>query len=412
MNAHVSVPTCLACVIAYLPYSHADEPKVTPRTMQVAVVDADGRPISKAEIHVSVWTKEPFKATRDFVCDDEGRTNFDLPNEIQILRLWAKKAGHVALFAQWWPEHEQAPRPIPDQFTFRLTRGTRISGLVKTEDGKPIAGAKVEVRLMDRRAELVSVEPIPNTWLSEGEDAVKTDGTGRWSLDNVPAGDAEVSLLLSHPDYVSDVKWGGLQNESDVDSKSLRTGDATIVMYRGIAVTGTVTNAKGEPVRDAIVVWGDDPYFQWGSQEVRTDEMGKYRLPPRHAGEGLTVTAIAVGYAPQQEKIAIPTQTFVNFQLATGKTLQIQFVDNTGAPVPGVGVGIESWRGNKALYNHKHPNVLDTKIPRQANGEGLFEWTWAPADAVSFTFYKEGFREVGGRVLSASEGPFAITLER
>ena len=412
MNAYVSVLVWLACAIAYLPDAAADDPKAAPRTMQVAVVDADGKPISKAAIHVSVWTKEPFKANRDFVCDDEGRTKFDLPNEIQILRLWAKKAGHVALFAQWWPEHEQAPRPIPDQFTFRLTRGTRISGLVKTEDGKPIVGAKVEVRLIDRRAELVSVEPIPNTWLSEGDDAVKTDGAGRWSLDNVPAGDTEVSLLLSHPEYVSDLKWGGLQNESDVRSQSLRTGDATIVMYCGIAVSGTVTNGKGDPVRDAIIVWGDDPYFQSGSQEVRTDEMGKYRLPPRHAGEGLTVTAIAVGYAPQQEKIALPTQTSVSFQLAAGKTLQIHFVDDAGAPVPGVGVGIESWRGNKALYNHKHPNVLDTKIPRQANDKGLFEWTWAPADAVSFTFYKEGFREVRGRLLTADQGPLAVKLER
>ena len=412
MNAHVSVLTCLACAIVYLPDADADEPKATPRTMQIAVVDADGRPMPNAEIHVSVWTKEPFKANRDFVCDADGKTMFDLPNEIQILRLWARKEGHVALFAQWWPEHERAPRPIPEQFTFRLERGTRIGGLVKTEDGKPISGAKVEVRLMDRRAELVSIEPIPNIWLSEGDEAVKTDRDGRWSLKNVPAGDVEVSLLFSHPEYVSDVQWGGLQNEQDVRSQSLRAGDAAIVMYRGIAVSGTVTNAQGEPVRDAIVVWGDDPYLQWGSQEVRTDEMGKYRLPPRHAGEGLTVTAIAAGFAPQQEKIALPTQISVNFQLATGKTLRIHFVDDTGAPVPGVGVGVESWRGNKALYNHKHPNVLDTKIPRQANDEGLFEWTWAPDDAVSYTFYKEGFRALRGRALVAGEGPFAIKLER
>lgn len=412
MNAHVSALTCLACAISYLPSANADDPKVMPRTMQVAVVDANDKPIANAEIHVSVWTKEPFKANRDFVCDANGKAKFDLPNEIQILRLWARKEGHVALFAQWWPEHEAAPRPIPEQFTFRLERGTRISGLVKTEDGKPIAGAKVEVRLMDRRAELVSIEPIPNTWLSEGDEAVKTDRAGRWSLENVPAGDVEVSLLFSHPEYVSDVKWGGLQNEQGVRSQSLRAGDAAVVMYRGIAVSGTVTNAQGEAVRDAIVVWGNDPYLQWGSQEVRTDEMGKYRLPPRHAGEGLTVTAIAVGYAPQQEKIAVPTQTVVDFQLAAGKTLQIHFVDDTGAAVPGVGVSLEGWKGNKALYNYKHPNVLDTKIPRQANGEGLFEWTWAPSDAVSYTFYKEGFREVRGKFLTADQGPFAIKLER
>src|SRR5262245_51569649 len=100
MNVHISVLACLASAIAILSDAQADEPKATPRTMQVAVVDADGKPIPKAELHVSVWTKEPFKANRDFVCDADGRTKFDLPNEIQILRLWARKAGHVALFAQ------------------------------------------------------------------------------------------------------------------------------------------------------------------------------------------------------------------------------------------------------------------------------------------------------------------------
>jgi Protocatechuate 3,4-dioxygenase beta subunit len=395
----------------WAPFAVADEPKPPERSMQVTVVGPDDKPVVGAKIHVSLWTKEPFKANRDFVCDAEGRTTFDLPKQIRILRLWASKENHVALFAQWWPEQEAAPRPIPQQFTFHLAKGTNLGGTVKNDDGKPIAGANVEVRLSGGDGGLVSPEPIPTIWLSEGEDAVKTDAEGKWAISNVPAGDVEVSLLLTHADYVSDGEWGVLQKEQGVTMKSLRDGTAIVVMHRGISVTGTVTDPDGKPVPDAIITWGEDPYFQPGSQETRTDKEGKYRTPPLAYG-ALPVTVIASGFAPQQEKIELPAQIAVFFQLTSGTPLRIHFIDDAGAPVPEVSVGIESWRGNKGLFNHKHPNVLDTKIPRQANKDGLYEWTWAPNDEVKLTFYKEGFRAVRGFGATAGKGPLAVKLER
>jgi hypothetical protein len=193
--------------------------------------------------------------------------------------------------------------------------------------------------------------------------------------------------------------------------KSLRDGTGTVVMHRGIAVTGTVTDPEGKPVPEAMIVWGDDPYLQWGSQETRTDKEGKYRTPPLANGP-LAVTVVAPGFAPQQEKIELPAQIAAFFQLTPGKSLRIHFIDETGAPVPEVFVGLESWRGNKALFNHKHPNVLDTTIPRQANKEGLYEWTWAPSDEVTLSYYKEGYRAVRGQAVIASKGPLGVKLER
>jgi uncharacterized GH25 family protein len=341
-----------------------DEPKPAERTMQVTVLGPDDRPLSGAKIHVSLWTKEPFKSNRDFVCDTEGRTKFDLPKQIEILRLWASKEDHVALFAQWWPEQEPVERPIPEQFTFRLAKGTTLSGAVKNDKGEPVAGAKVEVRLRDSGG--ISFEPVPSTWLSTGDDAVKTDAEGKWSITNAPREPTDVQLLLTHPDYVSDEKWGDLQGEQGVTTKSLRDGSATIVMHDGIAVTGTVADPAGTPVADAMIVWGEDPYFTWGSQETRTDKEGKYRIPPMRNGL-LTLTVVAENYAPQQQKVTLPDQAAANFQLAAGESLRIHFIDEIGAPVPEVSVLIQRWRGNAGLFNIKHPNVLDSKIPRQAN---------------------------------------------
>jgi hypothetical protein len=62
--------------------------------------------------------------------------------------------------------------------------------------------------------------------------------------------------------------------------------------------------------------------------------------------------------------------------------------------VPGVGVGIVNWRGGKSLYNNKHSNVLNTKIPVAADKNGLYEWNWGPPDEVMYNFWAKGYRDV------------------
>lgn len=381
--------------------------------MQVSVVDSDGKPLIGAKVHVSVWTKEPGYGNRDFVCDDDGKTKFELPKQIQILRLWASHKGHVGMFAQWWPEQEAKPREIPTEYTFGLVAGSKVGGIVRNEEGEPIVGAKVGVRLVgfhgEGEAAELAMRAIPNMWLAEGDGAIKTDVEGRWSLDNVPPGDTEVLVMLGHPDYISESKWGGLQKEQEITMRSLRDGSATIVMERGVSVIGVVTDQDKKPVAGAIIVQGIDPYFESGSQEVRTDAEGKYRLPPQPVGP-LVVSVVAEGWSPDQRKLdsaaANPT---ANFQLKPGKTTQIRFIDDSGSAIPKVSVGIHGWRGNNALYNAVHPNVLNTKIPNQADADGVFQWTWSPGDVVSYTFYKEGYSEAR---LAAGEGEHVVKMRK
>ena len=122
-----------------------------------------------------------------------------------------------------------------------------------------------------------------------------TDEQGRWTLDNVPPDDdLELRLKLSHPDYISDPNWGTMQEQQGVDLKALRARTATIMMQGGIVATGTVTDPQGKPIAGAVVVRGDHPYWEVGSQEVRTDEQGRYHLPPLAAGK-LTITVDCPG---------------------------------------------------------------------------------------------------------------------
>ena len=95
-----------------------------------------------------------------------------------------------------------------------------------------------------------------------------------------PGKDVVVLLKLSHSDYINDTKWGRLQREQNVTSEQLRDKSATLVMHRGHIVKGKVTDPNGKPLKNAVIIWGDDPYFQEGSQEVRSDDGGNYHFEP------------------------------------------------------------------------------------------------------------------------------------
>jgi uncharacterized GH25 family protein len=145
-------------------------------------------------------------------------------------------------------------------------------------------------------------------------------------------------------------------------------------------------------------------------QEVLTDQNGVYRFPPLLDGQ-VTVTVVAEGWVPEMCKLTVARDiTPLDFQLRRGKTLRIKFVDRAGLPVPNVGVGIESWRGGKSLYNYKHPNVVDSHIPRQADASGVYEWSWAPDDAVTYFFGTKDIGTVSGVAIKADDQEHVQTL--
>jgi outer membrane lipoprotein-sorting protein len=203
-------------------------PKMAGRTLKINVVGPDGKPVPGVKIRDGIWSKEmTAKTNNDHVCDAQGQTVIELPSTFDILRLFTRCDGYVPLFTHW----EQLDEDPPDAYTIKLTTGTLIGGVVKDEEGRPIVGAKVEV--------MMAHDPAANrkrtcftAWLAEGDDARTTDVEGRWTLDNVPAGDVKLTLKVSHPDYQSDADWGGLQKEQKMTLEELRKQKATLIMQR------------------------------------------------------------------------------------------------------------------------------------------------------------------------------------
>jgi thiol-disulfide isomerase/thioredoxin len=388
----------------------AEEAKQEPqnhRSMLVHVLGPDGQPMAGVNVSLGLWLG---KGTRRgaYVTDERGEVRIELPEDIRILRLWARARHHVPLFAHW--EEEDVPeKSLPAEFTFHLSKGTTIGGVVRNSTRQPIKGVTVEVML--NGGGQVEGRTSPDMWLSEGETPI-TDAEGRWSLDNIPPSlNLDLQLKLSHRDYVSDREWGESQKTQGIDLKALRSRKAVMVMQGGLIATGTVTDPDGKPISGAVVVRGDDPYLETGSQEVRTDEHGRYQFPPLATGK-LTITVMAPNWMPALRKVEVRQgMPPFDFRLERGKDLRIRFVDGAGNPVPDVYVMIDGWRGGKSLYNHRHPNVINTLIPGQADASGFYHWSWAPADAVSYVFEKHGFarHEVA---LTARDGEETVKLAR
>ena len=83
-----------------------------------------------------VWTKQPFKANRDYVCDSQGQATVELPQTLDILRLWTHVDGYVPLWVHWEKDWQDAGNPIPEEFTFRASERNGHRRLRERRGGK------------------------------------------------------------------------------------------------------------------------------------------------------------------------------------------------------------------------------------------------------------------------------------
>lgn len=362
--------------------------------MRWRVLGPDGEPMAGASVRSNLGGKEGIvNATQ--TTDERGEVVIELPELLDLARIWTRKADHPPLFTQWWPRQEPDGYPLPDEFTVRMVHGQTAGGTVVDEAGRPIVGVAVAVRRASG-GEPVSVggRPALGTWLAYGSAAVETDEAGRWSITNVPPGDdVELSLMLSHPAYVNDGAWGESQRAQKVTSESLLAGTARVVMRRGAELTGRVIDPSGQPVEGAIVIWGDDPYFDQGENEVLTDANGVYRLPLL-SEEERRISVVAEGWAPRSEMINFavidgPT----NFKLQRGGEIRLRVQDGTGKPIPEAWAYLpdNAWRGTSVLHHQSGNSTVTQPIPRRAGDDGVYTWDWAPADSVTFRVGRKGY---------------------
>jgi RNA polymerase sigma factor (sigma-70 family) len=370
-------------------------PVQQPKAVRVVVLAPDGKPLPGTNVHASVWTDvKGFKANRDVETDAAGVAAFELPERFTTFRLWASKKAFVQLFANWEQAELSGGKGVPAEYTFRMEAAVAAGGRVVNETGEPIAGARVEVHIAN--------DPKPtrgdgrvryDSSLAWGEHAPATDADGRWRIDNAPAHpEAEFRLQVSHADYASEGRWDSTRQAGL--TTALRKESATVTLKPGVIVRGRVTDPDGKPIKGAVVVSGDSPYFSAGPSKFATDADGRFRLPALAPGKS-AVTVIAPGFAPQYRKLDLkPDLPPQDFRMAAGKPVRLRLVDADGRPIPRAYVSLQEWKGSKSIdsfHNPNHPKVPDTGVPKRADADGVWTWTDAPAEPVKVLIEADGF---------------------
>jgi thiol-disulfide isomerase/thioredoxin/uncharacterized GH25 family protein len=367
--------------------------------MRVVVLDPQGKPLPGANVHSSIWTDEKdFKSNHDYTTDAAGVVQVELPKTYSIVRLWASKKPFVSLFAGWEQNELASGKALPAEYVFRLETAVSAGSRVVDEQGRPIAGATVEVTLVgEPKVANGDGRALYDYGLATGSDAATTDAEGRWQIENVPdRPELRLNVRISHPDYVASDVQSRQAEPAVATTAMLRQQTATLTLKRGVIVTGRVAAPDGRPIKDAIVMLGDRPYFTLRPSKFPTDVDGRFRLPALAPGE-TTLTVLAPGFAPQLRKFNLqagsPTQ---DFHMVPGKPIRLRIVDAAGKSVPKASIRPMEWKGSESIDpypNPNHPKVPDTGIPVQADTNGIWEWPAAPDDPVKLHVWAKGFAE-------------------
>src|SRR5262249_2441054 len=214
---------------AQVPQPGAVETPKPGRILNLEVVSgADNVPLPGALVWIQINWTQPH--TSQGQTDNEGHYAIGLPAGVfSWLRIGVVHPGFAPHELLWSGEE-----PIPDSYTVSLERGVPIGGIVRDEQGRPIAGARVHLHVWARPPR-GGHEADPDQ-LNEIAAAVPDD-QGRWRPEASPASAApgvKLDLLTTHPDHIA--------LRQPVTAESLRALAIAGVMKTGRSVGGTVSS--------------------------------------------------------------------------------------------------------------------------------------------------------------------------
>ncbi|GAT32347.1 carboxypeptidase regulatory-like domain-containing protein [Terrimicrobium sacchariphilum] len=330
------------------------------------VHEKTGRPVPGVEVKVLInHTKEVSLQT-----DAAGRVSIPLPKgEITYFSAEASHAGFAPRLVRWRKYGD--PLQLPEAYQLKLFPASPIAGRVVDAEGKPIAGAEVEMYLSggaDRYSVFCDRFALCGV-------TTKTDAEGRWSFAEFPEVLDGLCCRISCAGYqaTTDMGIADFRMTSGQTYSALRDGTSVIVLKRGAELRGVITDQAGRPVPHCHISMGKDRY---GSNlpETESDEDGRYVLPGLEAGKKL-VTFEAPGCMPVLQEITLPHDQPLDVVLAPGLTLRARVTMPDGKPSAGLKVNADRWKDTRTLT-----------FSTQTDADGYFTWNGAPEEEVTFSF--------------------------
>lgn len=367
--------------------------------LHVRLVDGRGEPAAGARVDVSVAVSErgrdsgedddPLKPWRDplpMVPDADGRVALRVPAGLSVS---LEFAGPL-----WGSVYHslQALRPEEDVDLgeVALTPASRLHGLVRGDDGTPIAGAQLTLQVA-----------TASQWYGGRSWSTTSDEDGAWQVEGMPAG--RFRFEADAPGYASFLEPG-----LEIDGTGVAVS-RDVVLHRGRSVRGMVLDADRNPVAGARIYllrspeqgwWGD-----WRPQPPEPDETP----PPAVSGadgsfqvagwseDGRMYLAAATaegfdpGHADVEDPAAVVVVTLTRYLRIAGR-----IVDREDDSIAGATVSVlqpSPWGGE--------PQVLDST---ESGVDGAFTLSPQPAG--------EYLLSVSGEAGMLAEVPLPLESDR
>jgi hypothetical protein len=363
----------------------------------------------------------------------------------------AWKDGFVPVRILWGYNREFEFEGVPAAYTVVLDRGVPIGGIVRDEQGRPVAGARVFPSITGSRESEIERLELPL------DTSFTTDDQGRWRCAILPASceTGEMTFRFEHPRFLSSGRW----DDRRLPIKDLRALTADMVLQTGYTLSGTVTDRNGRPIEGAAVICpgggdgdtqlraksGPDGRFRLGNlppgismvtaeapglaPSMRTIRLGPPDSPPLRPlpPVRIAVPAPAVPLAPGGDPVLpapvftadanqatreVPCEPPLAFRLAPGRVIEGRIVDVNGRPIAGASLTAEV------------PTSLTSGAwvgggwQSRTGADGRFRWPNATLEKVALSVYdpaesRSVFHEIppaaqGGEVIVTMPAPFRL----
>ncbi len=288
-------------------------------TVRGRVVDARGNAVGAARVSVrlSEAIREGHVRSGELsaAVDAGADGRFELqviPGDVELDAVDGARAGYAYLPGVF-------PGTVRD-VEIALEPGVTVSGIVREPGGAPVSGARVDAFT------------LTDTNARDSAEATSDSG-GRFSFDSVRSGRVIVEARLSphapSKPFHFELAPGAEQH------------DIELVLQPAQAVTGTVVDAAGKPVADAVVK--AKRVGSWmAPQRTRTGEDGAFEIPELDRGK-YAITASKQGFGWQRVRDVRPPATGLRLVLHENGGIRGTVTGGDGAPVASFGVRIEQF---------------------------------------------------------------------
>jgi hypothetical protein len=155
-----------------------------------------GEPIKGVDVHFyGRIGGDPIRTSAATI--DDGMVTLSWRKGFAVQNVWftARAPGYVPIDYNWGDDHHTVE--LPGFVELRFEPGSPIGGIVRDEEGTPIAGVQIQAQM-------------PLTWPAKSglvflANTSKTDAEGRWTWNEAPADCSQVKIQIDHPQY--DHSW-------------------------------------------------------------------------------------------------------------------------------------------------------------------------------------------------------------